>query len=141
MDEALNHSSAQFHSEFDIRFKAARLLVSPSESIRFDGASKTARIGERCILSVDLDAEQLVVSITPTDCPDEALLESLSALPCEPCEHAEITLYRREKRLMPIATVPLGEMPLGRIELQQVRTALESYADRIETLAKDNSQA
>lgn len=128
------------NSEFHLRFNAARLLARPSEFIRFDGESKTAKVGEDCLLSVELDEERLVITMTPTACEDEALLESLAALPCESCPHAEISVYRRDPKLMPLATVPLRDALLGRVELQRIREALEAHAGRIASVVSDRSE-
>lgn len=126
-------------SEFHARFHAARLIARPSEAIRFDGADKTAAIECRYVLSVNLKERELVLSCTPSDCQDPALRESLAALPSEHCRFAEITVFQRATRLMPVATISLDEEPLGRIEMQQVRSALDAVASRLESAIKHAS--
>lgn len=127
-------------SEFHTRFHAARLIAKPDEPIRFDGEDKTAAIGRRYILSVNLKDRELVLSCTPAECNDAELRDSLSALPGEPCRFAEITVFHCAARLMPVATVPLGDEPLGRVELQEVRSALDLVASRIKAAIEQSSR-
>ena len=128
------------NSEFHVRFNASRLLARRGESIRFDGEEKTARIGGCCLLSVNLDDGEIVLSYTSAECKDIELRDSLAATPCDQCLFAEISVFARGSRLMPVATIPIGEVPLGRVEIQQVRAALEATAGRLQAAIEQTSQ-
>jgi hypothetical protein len=137
----MGETSLHCDCEFQLRFKAARLLARPQESIQFDGARKTASLKGGCVVSVDLEARQIVVSVAPTVCEDEDLLDSLAALPCEPCAEGEVSLYRRGKQLVPVAVVPIDRDPVGRLELQRVRAALEQQSMRLDALVKSGTKS